>query len=76
MPIYKLKHSETEEVKEVTCSISKMEEYKKEGWVTIPYVTKLASDRGGENINKTSQAWRDHLGKIKSESGMSNTIKL
>ena len=76
MPIYKLKHSETEEEKQVMCSIEKMEQYKEEGWVTIPFTSNLARDGGGENITKTSQAWRDHLGKIKSESGYRNTIKL
>lgn len=78
MPIYKVSRLDVEDSKpwEVTCSYNELlqmcEEYNLKQELATP---KFVSATGNQ-INKTSDGWKDRLKTIKSQSGRNNSIKL
>jgi len=76
MPTYDMKNVETGEVKEMFISISKKEEMVESGeWVQVHLGAMNIVRTTTSSLSKTSHGWRDHLKRIKKNSGYKNTIK-
>jgi len=78
MPTYIFKHKETGEEKEFFVSISKMQEMTNPEtgeWTQLIQPPNTVTHTGSM-IGKTSNGWKDLLGRIKKNSGRDNTINL
>lgn len=77
MPTYDLRNKETGEVVERFMKISEKEKLIEEGeWEQVHLGAMKIVRTTTSSLSKTSNAWRDHLKHIKSQSGRSNTIKV
>lgn len=77
MPIYEFRNNETDEVTEVTLKISEYDDFLESNpHLSRYYSTVPAMVTGTTSALKTAgSGWNDHLKRIKSGSGRSNTIK-
>lgn len=76
MPSYTMINKNTGEEKEMILSLSEREELLATGeWDQKLSTAKFISQHGS-TLSKTSDGWKDLLGKVKEGSGKGNTIKL
>lgn len=78
MPSYTLKNRKTEETKDVTCSYDDMQAMLKElgeDWFNQIGAPSIVSDTKS-TLTRAGSEWQDHLKRIKSGSGRSNSIKV
>lgn len=77
MPIYTVRRDSEEAEKswEVSCTWKELqdmlEEYK---LVQIPSAPRIVESTGGV-LSKTSDSWKEHLGRVKKGAGRGNTVK-
>lgn len=77
MPTYDFLNKKTEEVEEHFMKISEYDDFVKDN----PHLQRqftapaLISQAQGNIVGQTSTDWRDHLKRIKKQSGRNNTIK-
>jgi|GEM_PF-4324817 hypothetical protein len=78
MPIYKVKRAGVEDSTawEVTCSYSELTAMCEEYGLVQELSTPNFVSSTGNQINKTSDGWKDRLSTIKSQAGRNNSIKL
>lgn len=77
MPKYNLKRLSTGEEWEVTCSYDEVTEMcKDDDIVKLLSTPNFTSDGGRGTLSRAGSEWRDHLGRIKKNSGAGNTIKV
>jgi hypothetical protein len=77
MPIYEFKNNETDEVTEVTMRISEYDDFLESNPHLTRYYSGVPSLVTGSTsaLRTAGDGWKDHLNRIKSGSGRSNTIK-
>jgi hypothetical protein len=77
MPIYEFKNNETDEVTEVTLKISEYDDFLESNPNLSRYYSSVPSLVTGNTsaLRTAGDGWKDHLNRIKSGSGRSNTIK-
>jgi glutathionyl-hydroquinone reductase len=77
MPSYDFLNTKTEEVEEHIMKMSEYDDFVKDN----PHLQRqftapaLISSAGGNIVSQTSGDWRDHIKRIKKQSGRGNTIK-
>ena len=79
MPLYTVKDIKTNSQWDVTCSYDELQETLDNSPDLIKVVTvpNFSTSGGATHLNsKTSDGWKDLLGRIKKGSGKGNTIKL
>ena len=77
MPNYDFKHKETGEIKEITLSVSKYDEWKANNpdWERH-YSTAPSLVSGSKSaLTMAGKDWQSHLSEIKKGAGKANTIK-
>ena len=67
---YRMINPQTQEAEDITCTIADMEVMKQEGWIMVfvPPKNSIIAGRdtsGQGGGHKSSQAWKDVLGRIK-----------
>ena len=77
MPTYLMINQETGEEKEMFLSLSAREEFLTNNPTWVPGVTKPMGFVGDSKtpLRRAGSGWNDHLNRMKSGSGRSNTIK-
>lgn len=77
MPVYTVKNKETEEVVDVNCPYTELEEFLKENqeWIQL---LKMPATIGGtvSTLRQAGQGWQDVLSKIKKGSGKENNVNV
>ena len=68
--LYRMINPKTQEAEDITCTIADMEVMKQEGWIMVftPGGGRIISGRdtsGQGGGHKSSQGWKDVLGRIK-----------
>lgn len=77
MPTYDFLNTKTEEVEEHVMKMAEYDDFVKDN----PHLQRqftapaLLSQGNGNIVGQTSTDWRDHLKRIKKQSGRNNTIK-
>lgn len=76
MPTYTVMNKNTRKKKDLFCSYDELEKYLEENidWTRVLVAPSLVTHTGNI-VNKTSGDWKDHLKRIKKNSGKGNTIK-
>ena len=77
MPNYDFKHKETGEIKEITLSVSKYDEWKANNPDWERYHSTAPSLVSGSKsaLTMAGKDWQSHLSEIKKGAGKANTIK-
>lgn len=77
MPLYQFKHNETGEIIDKILRISQLDEWKKDNPEYTQYHGGAPALVSGSKsaLSMAGSGWKDHLNKIKDNSGRGNTIK-
>ena len=75
MPLYTLENKETGEQWDVTCSYDELQTMINENVKRVLVSPNFVSNTSSHANSKTSDGWKDLLGRIKKGSGKNNTIK-
>ena len=78
MPLYTVKDIKTNSQWDVTCSYDELQEMldNRPDLIKVVTVPNFSTSGGATHLNsKTSDGWKDLLGRIKKGSGKGNTIK-
>ena len=77
MPTYTIMHKKTGEEKDIFCSYEESQKYLKENpdWSRVITAPAIVSNATGDLLSKTPDGFKDHLNRIKKNSGKGNTIK-